>query len=249
MFELSWYSISENKFYKDTFSLDQQKLKVRQEYSGQMMISDLLINILPNGNADLLINKDSSRDHLLHYRKVDFTSVENKSLDEIFKLFDQKKLSESRIERLKENHEKLIKNTTSLLSAEEILNFRSVHSYAIDVEIKQKEGERNQIKEIKVIDMYLNKYSRSADFLKEIHEKPLPSFIEVQILNNKESRRYIKIVFDRKALLNQFNTFESKSKGDLTLGILIDAEKVSRSKIHLKSRSKRVVLTHWRVIE
>lgn len=248
-FELSWYSILENKFYKDTFPLDQNKLTVRQKYDGQMTISNMLIHILPNGNVDLLKNDHSERTHIIPYFDIAFTSVKGKSLDAIWKLFTPTRFPETKIENLKKSFDKLQKGTGTQFIPEEILSFRSVHTYGIDIKITQKSNEINELKEIKIIDFYLNKYLRKADFLRKINKKPLPSFFEIKILNNKDKRRWIDVVFDKKALLNQYTSFIALRKDDISFEVTVDIEDLEKSQICLKSKDEKLSLHSWRITE
>jgi len=248
-FELSWYSILENKFYKDTFPLDQNKLKVHQKYEGQMTISNMLIHILPNGNVDLLKNDYSELTHLIPYYDVAFTSVRGQSLDSIWKLFTPIGLPETQIGNLKKSFEKLQKGTGNQVSPEDILNFRSVHSYGIDIKIEQKQNEINELKEIKVIDFYLNKYVRKSDFLRKINKKPLPSLLRIKTLNNNDKRRWIDILFDKKALLNQYTTFASEHKDDVSFDLTVNLENLEKSQICLKSKDEKLALHSWRITE
>lgn len=248
-FVLSWYSIRENRFYKDCFPLDQNKLKVNQKYGGQMTISNMLIHILPNGNVDLLKSDYSELTHLIPYYDVAFSSVKGQSLDSIWKLFTPTGEPEAQIETLKNNFEELQKASGTKVSPEEILSFRSVHTYGIDIKINQIQNEINELKEIKVIDFYLNKYIRKVDFLRKINKKPLPSFLKIKILNNKDKRRWIDVLFNKKALLNQYTAFVSQHKDDVSFEIMLDIGNLKKSQIFLKSKNEKLALHSWHITE
>lgn len=246
-FELSWYSVLENKFYKDTFPIDRKKLKVGKNYEGQLTISDMLIHILPNGHVDLLKNEYTDYTHLTPYSKVDFSSVEGQSIDSIWKNHSQVESQYINYENLNNDFEKLKKGTVVKLSAEEILSFRSVHSYGIDIELK--ENEVHKIQEIKVIDFYLNQYTRSAKFLRRTNSKPLPSFIRIKHVNNKDERRWVDVMFNKKELLNQFKTFTAIHNEEVYIKIDINVADLNKSKVWLQSKDKKVTLDNWYISE
>ena len=248
-FELSWYSVLEHKFYKDVFPLDQKKLKISKEYEGQMLISNMLINILPNGHVDLLKKVYGENTHIAPYFDVAFTDVTGQSQEDIWKLFTPIGIPEHHKNNLKRDFANLEAGTRTLLTPEEILSFRSVYPYGIVFKINQKPDEVNALKEIEIIDFYLNKYSRSADFLKEIHTKPLPSFIRIKLLNYKDKRSWIDIAFDKKALFNAYNTFNETHKDAIYFDISVDISDLSKSKIFLKSKDKKTLLQNYRIYE
>ncbi|PCI01166.1 MAG: hypothetical protein COB81_07605 [Flavobacteriaceae bacterium] len=245
-FELSWYSVLENKFYKDIFPIDQKKLKVDETYEKQLTISNMLIHILPNGHVDLLKKEYTDYTHLTPYFDVAFNSVEGQTLTSIFKTYSQTApLDINSIENLKRDFKILKKGTVTKLSPEEILSFRSVYPFGIDIEINKKPNEINELKEIKIIDFYLNQYSRRANFLREINTKPLPSFIKIKILNNKDERRWVAIMFDKKLLFNQYTTFIETPTEEVSFDIKVNIEDLTKSKIWLKSKDKKIALDNW----
>ncbi|PHS03135.1 MAG: hypothetical protein COA88_16030 [Kordia sp.] len=245
-FELSWYSVLENKFYKDIFPIDQKKLKVDENYEKQLTISDLLIHILPSGHVDLLKKEYTDYTHLTPYFDVAFNSVEGQTLDSIFKTHSQiAPLDINSIENLNRDFKNLEKGTVTKLSPEEILSFRSVYPFGIDIEINQKPNEINELKEIEIIDFYLNQYSRSADFLKGINTKPLPSFIRIKILNNKDERRWVDIMFDKKLLFNQYIIFIETHKEEVSFDIKVNIVDLTKSQIWLKSKDEKIALDNW----
>lgn len=245
-FELSWYSVLENKFYKDIFPIDQKKLKVDENYEKQLTISDMLIHILPHGHVDLLKKEHTDYTHITPYFDVAFNAVKGQTLDAIFKTHSQiASLDINSIENLNRDFKNLEKGTVTKLSPEEILSFRSVYPFGIAIEINQKPNEINELKEIKVIDFYLNQYSRSADFLKEINTKPLPSFIRIKILNNKDKRRWVDIMFDKKMLFNQYTTFIETHKEAVTFDVKVNIVDLTKSQIWLKSKDEKIALDNW----
>lgn len=245
-FELSWYSVLENKFYKDTFLIDQKKFKISEKYDRQLVISDMLINILPNGHVDLLKRKSTDYIHLFAYFDVAFNDVKGQTLATIFNTHSQiAPLDNNDIKNLNYNFEKLQEETVTKLSLEEILSFRSVYPFGIDIEINKKKNEVNELEDIKIIDFYLNQYTRNADFLKEINTKPLPRFIRIEIVNNKNKRRWVDIMFDKKMLHTQFTTFIKTHKEDVSLAIKINIVDLTKSEIWLKSKDKKIALDNW----
>jgi len=245
-FELSWYSVLENKFYKDIFPIDQKMLKVAENYEKQRTISDMLIHILPNGHVDLLKKEYTDYTHVTPYFDVAFKAVEGQTLDAIFKTHSQiAPLDFNSIENLKRDFKNLKKGTVTKLSPEEILSFRSVYPYGIAIEINQKPTEISELKEIKIIDFYLNQYSRSADFLKEINTKPLPSFIRIKIVNNNDERRWIAIMFDKKMLFNQYSAFIETHKEAVYFDIKVNLMDLTKSQIGLKSKNEKIALDNW----
>ncbi len=245
-FELSWYSVLENKFYKDLFPIDQKKLKVAENYEKQLIISDMLIHILPNGHVDLLKKEYTDYTHLTPYFDVAFNTVEGQTLDSIFKTHSQiAPLDSTSIENLNRDFKILEKGTVTKLSPEEILSFRSLYPFGIA--INQKPNEINELKDIKIIDFYLNQYSRSADFLKEIITKPLPVLIRIKILNNKDERRWVAIMFDKKLLFNQYTTFIETPKEEVYFDIKVNIEDLTKSKIWLQSKNKKIALDNWMI--
>jgi len=248
-FELSWYSVLENKFYRDTFPIDQKKLKIRERNDNQLTISDMLIHILPNGHVDLLKNEYTNYTHLTPYFDVAFSSVEGQSIDSIWKNHSQVGPEYVNYENLNYDFEKLMKGTAVKLSPEEILSFRSIHSYGIDIELIQKENEVNELQEIEVIDFYLNQYTRSAETLRKINSKPLPSFIEVKRLNNKDKRAWVDIMFDKKELLSQFKTFTAIHNEEVIFKININITDLNKSEVWLQSKDEKVALDNWYISE
>ncbi|WP_194766371.1 hypothetical protein [Tamlana sp. I1] len=248
-FELSWYSVLEHRFYKDVFPLDQKKLKVSKTYEGQMLISDMLINILPNGHVDLLKHSYSNYSHIAPYYDVAFTDVEGQSQEAIWELFTPIGKPEEHKENLKRDFAELEANTRTLLTPEEILSFRRVYPYGMTIEINEKPNEINELQEIKIIDFYLNQYTRQVDSLKVISTKPLPSYIEIKLLNDKDERRRIAIAFDKKALFNAYNTFTEIYKDAVYFDISVDIEDLSLSEITLKSKEAKTILQDYRIYE
>lgn len=248
-FELSWYSVLENKFYKDTFPIDQKKLKVDESYDGQLTISDMLVHILPNGHVDLLKREYTSYTHLGDYFDIAFSSVEGQSIDSIWKNHSQVEAQYINYENLNNDFEKLKKGTIVKLSPEEILSFRSVHSYGIDIELNQKEDEVSELHEIKIIDFYLNQYTRSVKFLRKINKKPLPSFIRIKHVNDKDERYWTDIMFNKKELLNQFESFTAIHNKEVFFKIDINVADLNKSKIWLQSKDEKIALDNWYIAE
>ncbi|MDO6759711.1 hypothetical protein Q4566_05820 [Tamlana sp. 2_MG-2023] len=247
-FELSWYSILEQRFYKDVFRLDQEKLKTRQESEGQMVISDMLINILPKGHVDLLKREYMEYIHVAAYGKVAFTAVDGQSLDEIFGLFTPIGAPDDHKANRKRDYAKIEQDITHNLSPEEILSFRSVYNYDINVEYIQYPNEVKELKEIEIIDFYLNQYKRSPDFLSERHTKPLPSYMKLKLKGyDKDKRPWIEIGFDKKLLFHAYNTFAEEHNEAISFEILVDIKDLNKSKIWLKSKEEKMSLDGWKM--
>lgn len=248
-FVLAWYSLLENRFYKDTFKIDQKKFKVGETYDGQLTISNMLITILPDGNVDLLKIEYSELFHQYHYHKVEFTATEGQSIDQIGELFTPFGDPEYCKERIQLNNNKRKERTEIQLSAEEILSFRKVYNYGFDITINQKPDETNHIIEVRIIDFYLNQYTRSAKFLKNINEKPLPSLIELSLKNDNNDRSWIRIAFNKKAVFNQFITFLEEYKEEITFEVNVNIVGLNKTKIYLRSKDHKLELKDWHISE
>ncbi|MDW5288756.1 hypothetical protein [Formosa sp. PL04] len=248
-FELSWYSVPEQKFYRDTFSIDQKKLKVGENYDKQLIISDMLIHILPGGHVELLKNEYRNYTHLYSYFDVDFKAVEGQSIDSIWKQYSQVDSEYINYNNLNYDFKILNNGTVEKLTPEEILAFSSVHTYAIQVELIQKEDEVNELEEIKVIDFYLNQYTRSTEFLRKEGTKPLPSFIQIELLKDREFKGRIEVMFDKKELLNQFNAFTTTPKEDVFFKVTINVADLNKSTIELHSKDETLMLNNWHITD
>lgn len=245
-FELSWYSVLENKFYKDKFSIDSQKLRVREDSKKQLIINDMLIHILPNGHVDLLKKEYQDYSSLVTYFDVAFSVVEGQTLEAIFKSHSQITLLDANsIERLHKDFKILENGTGTKLSPKEILNFRNVYSFGIDIEINQEFKEENEIKEVEVVDFYLNRYTRSVDFFKGINSKPLPGFMRLKVLNSKGGMRWLDIMFDKKSLFHQYVTFVESHKDEVFFDIKVNIGDLTKSEIYLKSKNEKIILNNW----
>ncbi|AZQ64879.1 hypothetical protein EI427_21885 [Flammeovirga pectinis] len=248
-FELSWYSISESRFYRDTFPIDQKKLKIDENYDGYLTISDLLINILPDGNVDVLKREYTSYTHLGAYFDVAFTPVDGQSIDTIWKNHSQIDEQNINYRNLNIDFERLKAGTVRNLSPEEILSFRNVYAYGIDIELLQKEETISEFRDITVVDFYLNQYSRSSKFLKKISTTPLPSLIRVKHIDNKDQYHWVTIMFDKKELLKQFEFFTKTHKNEVSFKIVINSSALKKSTIWLQSNDDKIVLDNWSIIK
>lgn len=244
-FELSWYSILENKFYKDIFPIDTKNLKIGENYDKQLTINDFLIHILPNGHVDLLKREYTNYTHLISYFDIKFRSVEGQSIDSIWKNNSQVEQQYLNSQNLNFRFEKLKRGTVTKLTPEEILSFRSVFSFGINIEIDKKDKNSNTLKNIKIIDFYLNQYSRSVNFLRTASEKPLPSLIRIEILDNEEEKHWVSIVFDKKKLFDQYTNFIKINNKDVLFQVNLNIENVSKSKIWLKSKGQKISIDGW----
>ena len=247
-FSLSYYSPLENRFYKDYFPLDQKKLRVWQEYEGQMVISDLLINILPGGNVDLLKKEYLETTHTIPYSKVEFVSTEGLNIDSIFKLFTPNESTEPLKEVLTKRYENLNNGTVSKYSPEEILSFRGVYEYSMNFEILAEENEVYDLKKISTTDFYLNTYLRSAKFLSTAHKMPLPSFFRIKLKSNLDKENGdekwvgLKILLNKMSLLNQFTAFMAEHQEDVSFDIEINTIDIQKSLVYLKSGDEKILL-------
>lgn len=249
-FELSWFSVLENRFYKDVFSIDQSKFKVGENYEKQRTINNMLFNIQPNGYVDLLKEEYSNYIHLASYSDTKSYDVSDQTLDSIFQLHSQvAPLDARRIANLHRDFDILKKGTVTKLSLEDILDFRKVYSFGITIECNQKSNETNTIKAIEVIDFYLNQYSKSAAFLQKTKTQPLPSLIRIKLINTKEKQRSVAIIFDKKSLVNQYNSFTDTKEEDVTFEIRLHLSELTKSQIWLQSKNKKTVLKDWIISE
>ncbi|CDF79334.1 hypothetical protein BN863_16220 [Formosa agariphila KMM 3901] len=248
-FELSWYSVPEEKFYRDTFSIDQKKLKVDENYDKQLTISDLLVNILPNGHVELLKNEYTNYSHLNSYYDVAFNDVKGQSIDSIFKQYSQIPSENIDYKNLNRDFKILTNGTVDKLTPEEILAFKNLHTYGIQVELQQKEQGFSMSQDIKVIDFYLNQYTRSSDFLRKESTKPLPSLIQIKILKDREFKDRIEVMFDKKELQNQFNMFTATPKADVHFNIIINVDDLQKSIVELQSKNETMTLNNWYIAD
>lgn len=242
-FELSWYSVLEDKFYRDVFPIDQKKLDIWEDSEKQMKVSDMLIHILPDGHVDLLTTRYSDRKNIINYFDIGFHEVQGKSLDDIFQSYSQiSSLNIHDLENLKKDFDHLMKGTTTNLSPTEILNFRKVYPFGLEIDINQKPNDTNGVE---IIDFYLNRYTRKADFLKEINKKPLPSFISIKRLNDKNEGSHIDVILDKKTLFDQYTAFTEKHQEGVYFDLQINVEDFTKSQIWLKSKDNKVALANW----
>lgn len=246
-FELSWYSVDENKFYRDVFPIDQKKLNIRENYQKQLIISDLLICILPHGNVDLSILGPNDSQHITHYFDIASHDVKGQTLNEIFQSHSQiSPLGLKELNLLKADFEQLKKGTVKGLSPEEILSFRKVFTFGMDIHTNQKP---NDIREIEIIDFYLNRYSRTVDFLKEINTKPLPRLIKIGKLNDQNVSSSLDVLFDKKTLYHQYTSFIEYHHQNVRMELELNETDLTKSQIWLKSNDERIALENWTITE
>ena len=248
-FELSWYSVADKKFYKDTFPLDQKKLDIKDKYGGGREINDLLINILPTGHVDLLKRKSGDLLHTIPYWDIAFTQLESEDLTEILTHFSTQNLTGKYLEMLTDTYAKALITITEGHEPNEVLKFRSVQPFGIDIKFKESQSSLYELRRIEVIDFYLNEYARSAKTLKKVHTLALPSHFEINFADKNNDWSEINIAFDKASLFEQFNHFKEKNTGDIYFDVTLDKDNLRETEVVFKANESTSKITGWEIFK
>ena len=242
-FELSWYSIADKKFYKDVFSLTQNKLEISERYgTNAKRINTLLINILPTGQVDLLKREGSDVVHTAPYSDVAYTDVESHVLSDILTYFTTKNFNEKQLEELTETYQKA-QNDTVDHDPDEVLRYRTVQPYGIDVKLDESQSDLYKLKKLTVIDFYLGQYRRNVNTFQNVHKLPLPSHLRIGMKDQTK----INIAFDKASLFEQFMVFRAENEGELYFEVILNKDNLALTTVALRVNDVRKKVTGFKI--
>ncbi|TEW52559.1 hypothetical protein [Psychromonas algicola] len=246
-FELSWYSIADKKFYKDVFPLTQNKLEISEIHGTHVKkINNLLINILPTGQVDLLKRKGRDILHTVPYWDIAYTDVGSDDLSDILTHFTSKEIDGKRLEELTETYQKAL-NDTAENNPDEVLRYRSVQPYGIEVKFDESQNTLYKMQKMTLVDFYLGQYRRSINAFQPIRELPLPSHLMIDITDQAKKWSEIHITFNKASLFEQFKTFSAENEGDIYFELILNKDDLTKTSISLNANGVSRKLTDFKV--
>jgi len=246
-FELSWYSIADKKFYKDVFPLTQNKLEISEIYGTHVKkINDLLINILPTGQVDLLKRQSGDILHTVPYWDIAHTDVESDDLSEILTHFTNKDIDGKQLKELTETYQKALNDTTNN-NPDEVLRYRSVQPYGIEVKFEESQSTLYKLQKMTMVDFYLGQYRRRVSAFQPVRELPLPSHLMIDITDQNKKWSKIHIAFNKASLFEKFKTFSAENAGDIYFELILNKDDLTKTSISLKANGASEKLTDFKV--
>jgi len=240
-FELSWYSILEQRFYKDSFAVVRKKLSIKRDFTGQTKMSDLIINIWPQGHVDLLKQEQGERTHLNQYRDVAYKEIklEQKLLADVFGTNHQKSRLISQISQAKQQFEQTDNNQDSL---NEQLKLRQFYDWGLTVNVLNETEHSYQVKAITVADVFLRSYSRRVTGLKVTEQQPLPNRLVFELSDNNDKEIKLQLVLDPMVLQALVQRGMKDGEGEFQLEVNIDINSLDSSEVFIIEAGRRVRL-------
>lgn len=231
---LSWYSLTEKKYYKDTFSVFMDKLEVSTNYNydrygvkrnAQSQIEDIIIQLQVDGNAGIYKYRYQERINLMNYFEIEFTNIEDEKMQSLNLEFEQQN----------------DKNPSVFKHA--LLSSRRVFDYSKPLEYHLQFAGFSEALQLDIRDLNFNRFQRSEKFMANTHKIALPEIIKIKY--NRETRAYLILVFDRKEIFKAVE--DLKAETEVTIFITANTNNASLKSITISGSGQTIELKKWHI--